>query len=235
MRIFAIGLGLILVTGCNGETSTPGARGLFHPAVGHDRAPMQYVVDPPDEIVILAPGISELNGVKQTVSAEGSITVSLLGTVSVAGQRPDDIAAMLKTLMKPYYARPDIKIIVNARSKFYYVFGKGINSAGARAYTGRDTVIRALAEAGLNENGWPEKVHVSRPIKGDRTTPETVIVDFTQVFERGDLSQNFLLEEGDILFVPDSPLHAFGATVGQLTGAVGGSSSLVTAGGGIRP
>ncbi len=232
--VFAI-IGLLSLAGCTTpRSSTPGAGHLFHAAAAHDIAPLRYVVDPPDEITILAPGIGELNGQKQTVSQEGTVTFNLLGAVTVAGQTPDEIADRLKQLVSRYYSNPEVKVVVTAHSKFYYVFGKGVNSTGPHAYTGRDTVVHALAQSGLSEGGWPEQVRVSRPARGNRASPETAVVDFTQVFERGDLKQNFLLEEGDIIYVPDTPLHALVYNIGQVTGAIGGSANLVQAGTAVR-
>ncbi len=232
----AFGLGLIaltlVLTGCETEHhSTAGAEGpdgVFKQYKEHEVASYKYIVDPPDEISILAPGITELNNVKQTVSAQGTVTFNLIGEVPVAGKTPDEIASMLRDMTKKYYTNPDIKIVVTANSKFFYIFGLGGGQL-KHPFTGRDTVIEALADATFNEGGWPEQIRVSRPGKNGKKD-QTAVVDFTKVFDYGDMKQNYLLEQGDIVYIPQTPLTVFGTRLNRIVGPLSGASSGVGAG-----
>ena len=102
---------------------------------------------------------------------------------------------------------------------------------GQYAYTGRDTVVTALAQAGLAETAWPQQVRVSRPAKEGSQDRATAVVDFKHVYQTGDLAQNYLLEEGDIIEIPYSPLSAWDAKtrrlLGPLTGTAGAAAAIV--------
>src|SRR5258707_414692 len=84
------------------------------------------------------------------------------------------------------------------------VSATAVANPGRKAYTGRDTVISAVASAGFNERSWPQRVRVSRPSL-DAGDGATIEIDMTRVYLAGDTRQNYLLNEGDIIYVPYSP------------------------------
>jgi polysaccharide export outer membrane protein len=226
--------GLVLVIGCTqSRESTPGAEGangVFQRALPHQVSTREYRVDPPDEITVKAPGIKEIDGQKQKVRPDGKITLNLVGEVYVAGLTPTEINALLKKLVEKYYTTdPDVKVEVIANSKFYIVGGFGVARQGKYAYTGRDTIITALAEAGFNEGAWPQQVLLSRPGK-DGKANETAVVDFSKIWGYGDMKQNYLIEEGDVIEVKQSPLKYFQFKMEQVVGPITGSAGAVSAG-----
>src|ERR1044071_2484044 len=108
--------------GCeSARQSTPNAEGdngIFHKATPHQLASREYRVDPPDEIVVKAPSIKELDGVRQKVRPDGKISLNLVGDVYVVGMTPSEINALLKKMVSKYYeADPDVKVEVVANSK----------------------------------------------------------------------------------------------------------------------
>jgi polysaccharide export outer membrane protein len=207
-----------------------GENGLFHQATRHQLSTREYRVDPPDEIIIKAPNIKELDGVRQKVRPDGKISLNMIGEVYVVGMTPPEISDLLKKLVSKYFEQPDIKVEVIANSKFYYVFGQGVARQGRYPYTGQDTVITALAEAGLAETAWPQQVRVSRPRKENGQDRATAVVDFKRIYQTGDLAQNYLLEEGDIIEIPYSPLSAWDAKTRKLLGPLTGTAGAVSAG-----
>ncbi len=233
MKAFAVAVVAValIVAGCESEhhstKGAEGAHGVFKQYKEHEVASYKYIVDPPDQINVLAPGITELNGVSQTVSAQGTVTFNLIGEVPVAGKTPEEIASMLREMTKKYYSSPDIKIVVTANSKFFYIFGLGGGNL-KHAFTGRDTVVEALADAGLNEGGWPEQIRISRPGKNGKPN-ETAVVDFTKVFDAGDMSQNYLLEQGDIIYIPQTPLTVLGHRIATITNPISGVGGGISA------
>lgn len=223
-----------LTLGCESAkqstANAEGENGLFHQASAHQLASREYRVDPPDEIVIKAPKIAELDGVRQKVRPDGKISLNMVGEVYVVGMTPSEIAALIKKLVTKFYEEPEIKIEVIANSKFYYVFGQGVARQGRYPYTGQDTVVRALADAGFAETAWPQQVRVSRPAKENGAERGTAVVDFKHIYQTGDLSQNYLLEEGDIIEIPYSPLSAWDAKTRKVLGPLTGTAGAVSAG-----
>ena len=223
-----------LFFGCTEKLkSTPNAegnQGVFKVASGHDTSLNEYIVDPPDEIQIKAPNIKEIDGSKQVVRADGKISLNLLGEVKVSGLTPAQIQKSLVDIATKYYTNPDIKVEVLANSKFYTIFGRGSTTGGKKPYTGNDTVIKALAESGMNENAWPQQVIVTRPGKNG-AKPAVAIVDFVKIQQTGDLAQNYVLSQDDIITIPDSPLASFNFKFTQVLGPLTGASE---AGGSVR-
>ena len=52
--------------------------------------------------------------------------------------------------------------------------------------------------------------------------------DFKHFFATGDAGQNYALEAGDILYVPDSPLSHFNFVMSELVGPVTGVTAAGT-------
>lgn len=234
MRFGLLTLALMgLAVGCSEPlASTPNAEGdngVFHHATEHQVATAEYHVDPPDEIVVKAPNIKELDGQHQIVRPDGKISLNLLGEVYVAGMTPTQVNQLLTKLTEKYYSNnPDVKVEVIAKSKFYYIFGFGVAKQGKYPYTGRDTIISALADAGFDKTAWPQQVRLSRPGKRGADNARAV-VDFKHIWETGDLAQNYLVEEGDIIEVPYSPLAAWNEKMTRILGPITGTAGVVTA------
>src|SRR4051794_12946548 len=106
-----------LVSGCGARQSTPnaeGPRGVFRNAGIHEVTRREYYIDPPDEIVIKAPDIKELDGQRQVVRPDGKISLELVGEVFVAGRTPVEVADELKDLAARVYVKPAIRVEVVA-------------------------------------------------------------------------------------------------------------------------
>lgn len=221
------------------DLQAEGPQGLFRPATEKDVSATEYRVAPPDKLQIRAPGIKELDQFVTTIRPDGKISVNLLNEVYVANKTPEEISQLLTQAATKYYNNVQVKVEVSEyASKFYEVFGTAVRDAGRKPYTGRNTVISALAAAGFNEDAWPQQVSISRPAKNGQPRA-TAIIDMKQMYMTGDTRQNYLLEEGDIVFVPDSPLAAWNKNttkiLGPLTGTVGAAQQVSSpAGGGTR-
>lgn len=223
-----------LLVGCqsarDSTQNAEGPKGVFEHADPKKLAAMEYRVEPPDEIVVKAPNIKELDGVKQRVRPDGKITLPLLDDIYVAGMTPEQINKILVDKIDgKIYAHPDIRVEVIAMSKFYYVFGFGTARQGRFAWTGRDTVITALAEAGFSDGAWPQQVRVSRPGKNGHENA-TAVVDFKRIWDYGNMNQNYLLQEGDIIHVPNSPLDDLNKRMTNILGPITGTAGAVSAG-----
>ena len=175
--------------------------------------------------------MKEIDGQKQVVRADGKITLPLLQEVKVSGKTPSQIKKMLVEIADKYYTTPDITIDVVANSKFFTIFGRGSSTGGKKVYTGNDSLVKALAEAGMNEHSWPEQVRLVRPKRESRDAAVAVI-DFKHMSETGDFRQNYALEEGDMIYLPDSPLSSFNFKFSEVLGPISGATAI---GGSVKP
>lgn len=204
------GLMLMVMGGCQqARQSDPvaeGPQGVFRPATEHDVSATEYRVAPPDKLMLRAPGIKELDSYVTQIRPDGKISVNLLGEIYVANKTPEELNKILTEAASKYYNNVEVKVeVAEYASKFYQVFGTAVRDGGKKPYTGRNTVISALASAGFNEDAWPQQVSISRPAKNGQPRA-TAIIDMKKMYMTGDTTQNYLLEENDIVYVPNSPL-----------------------------
>ena len=174
-----------------------------------------YTVNPPDAIAIHAPGAEEIDGVVQRVRPDGKVSLRLLGEVHVAGLTTQQIAEKLQAQLTRYYIEPEVVVeIAGYRSQQYFVFGE-VTSPGPKPFTGRDTLLRALSEAAPTFLAWRSQIRVTRP---DPETGErkTIVVDLDKMVREGDTEQNVLLQAGDIIEVPPTPLAWMGLRMREL-------------------
>lgn len=178
-------------------------------ATGH------YIVRPPDVIAIHSPDAEELDGASQTVRPDGKVVLRLLGEVDVAGMTTEEIAAKLKAQLSRYYVEPEVLVeVVGYRSQFYYVFGE-VTAAGPKRFTGRDTLLRALAEAQPTFLAWRSQIKILRP-SPDADERKTIVVDLDRMLNNGDTANDILLQEGDVVQVPPSPLAWVGHRIREV-------------------
>ncbi|MFQ5500817.1 MAG: polysaccharide biosynthesis/export family protein, partial [Phycisphaerae bacterium] len=171
-----------------------------------------YLVQPPDSLEISSANAPEIDGEIQTVGSDGKVALRLVGEVKVAGLTPVDIARKLESLLKKYYQDPVVSVRLSAKvSKKIYVFGQ-VGRQGAMPFTGRDTVLSVLAESNPTFLAWKSKVKVIRP-SHEEGKRHVITVDADKMMKEGDLELNMLLEEGDIIYVPPTPLAWIGLRV----------------------
>ena len=174
-----------------------------------------YTVNPPDALAIHAPGAAEVDGVIQRVRPDGKLSLRLLGEVEVAGLTTQEIAEKLKMQLSHYYIEPEVVVeVVGYRSQQYYVFGE-VGNPGPKEYTGRDTLLKALANSRPTFLAWRSQIRVVRP-EPETGESKIIVVDLDKMVRDGETGQNILLQPGDIIEVPPTPLAWIGLRVREL-------------------
>jgi polysaccharide export outer membrane protein len=220
--ILIVCVAAILLTGCASKNAPENQKinqWLAQQAVV--LPPTAYKIEPPDVVQITAPGIKEMHLVQQEVRSDGHITLNLIGEVMAAGRTPDEIALELRAKVSKFYGKEVLDIavqVVEYKSKVIYVFGE-VHEPGTKPFTGTETIVQLLAMSKLNTYAWPQKVVVVRPNQ-DITIRQKVTIDLKHMYETGELAQNYVLEQGDIIFVPASPLAQTGFTLNKMLGAL---------------
>lgn len=165
-----------------------------------------------DAIALTAPKILEIHGERRIVRPDGKIKLRLIGEVKVAGLTAREVATKLRELLAPYYHDPSVQVhIVSQPGNVYYVLGQ-VGGGGPQRYTGRDTLMDALVRAGPTAIAWKSRVKVIRPspVQGERREIE---VDVDHMVKTGDTKMNVLLQPGDIVYVPPTPLGWIGLKI----------------------
>ncbi len=187
----------------------------FLKAHEHKVSASGYRITPPDVLMISAPGCPEVDGDSQQVRVDGMVSLRLLGEVRVVGLTPSEVSAKLEELLKRYYVDPKVHVRVGGyNSKEYYVLGQ-VERPGPRTYTGRDTLMQALADSRPNFLAWKSQVKVIRP-SPNKDEKHVITVDIDEMVKEGDMRMNFLLQEGDIVYVPETPMAWLGLRIREV-------------------
>lgn len=178
-----------------------------------------YVLQPPDEIEVHCSKVPEIHLQRQRIRPDGKIGFEALGEFEAAGKTPEELALKVQQKVVELYTlvgdKPIEVRLIAYQSKVYYVLGQ-VYLPGPKVYTGRDSVLTALAEARPNPMAWVERVQVIRPSGDKSVRPKIFEVDFDRMMAHGDTSKNVLLQEGDIIYVPPTVLAAIAMKIEEV-------------------
>jgi polysaccharide export outer membrane protein len=134
------------------------------------------------------------------VRPDGYISFPLIGDVRAQGRTVQQLSDEIKEKIGEYV--PDVPVTViltNLGSTRVFVIGK-VNSPGVFMLTQETRMMQLLSMAGgFNPFADEEDIRVLRYVDGD---PVYIEFDYEEVAEGGDVSQNIVLEPGDVIIVP---------------------------------
>jgi polysaccharide export outer membrane protein len=162
-----------------------------------------------------------------TVRPDGFITVDLIGDVKASGRTSKDVAEDIEKRIARFKrdARATVSV-ERAQSNTVAIFGE-VGREGSLALTQETRVADAIArQGGMGFLAWSARVRLIRS-DGEATTVSRV--DMSAIM-RGDLATNALLQGGDIIVVPPTPIGEFGYFVQSIlfpfTSVMGPASSV---------
>ena len=184
----------------------------------------KYILLPPDEIEIHSSKIPELNLQRQRIRPDGKVSFEGVGEIEAAGKTPAEVAEILKQKAQKLYTiigndPIDVRVVAY-QSQRYYVVGE-VQYPGPRNYTGRDTVLDALAAANPTVLAWKSRIQVIRPSEDKSVKPKIFEVNYGKMFAHGDSSKNVLLQKGDIIYVPPTVLAAIALKIEEFIRPIG--------------
>lgn len=142
-----------------------------------------------------------LDPVGRVVQPDGSIYFPYVGKVKVAGQTTDAIRTELTNRLNKFVKDPQLDVTISSyRSQKVYVSG-AVKAPGSLAVTDTpETVADAISGAGGYSAG--ADLAAATLNRGGQVFP----LDLYAFFYNGDVSQNVLLKDGDVLNVPERRL-----------------------------
>ncbi|MBP1763003.1 MAG: kpsD 1 [Firmicutes bacterium] len=158
-----------------------------------------YVIAEGDVLAINVFGLEEMQIAQIIVRPDGKIDFPLLGEVQVVGRTPSELSRVMTEQLVPYVKNPRVSVnIAQFHSTRVYVLGE-INRPGIVELQNSHNVIDAIAAAGSwTKDTAKKKVYLIR--NGQKNT-EPIIVNLLNIVKKGDMTQNYPLNNGDILFL----------------------------------
>lgn len=157
-----------------------------------------------DVINIMALGLTEDIGENDiTVGVDGMAALPYVGNVKLAGLTVDEARAAILTKLGQYYKLPELSISIKRYgARKIYVMGNVNNPGIKEMNVDNMNVYAAVSSAGgVDKRGRSKHIQLIRQQDGVLYYREINIDAFVK---KHDLSQNIQLEDGDIVYVPDS-------------------------------
>ncbi|MCJ7486829.1 MAG: polysaccharide export protein [Candidatus Aminicenantes bacterium] len=158
---------------------------------------------------LLEIAVFELPELNQTVrvSEDGSITLSLLGKVEVAGLTAQELEKKLATLLDQQFTKgAHVTVFIKEYQKVSVIGAVG--RPGQYELIGPTTLLHAIAQAGGLTGQAMNELIVYR--QGNDGKPEMIVIRLDDLTVGGNQDLNILLQPKDVVTVPiDQTLNVF--------------------------
>ncbi len=170
------------------------------PAPGGSPAVSSYRIGPKDLLEIKVFEVPELN-IERRVEESGAIRLPLLGDLPVQGLTPNEVADRLRALLESKYVqRASVSVDVREyRSRPISVIG-AVRQPGPLAFSGRWTLLEAIAASGGLEDAHGNTVYVLRRTDDGRT--DQIAIDVNELMVEANPDVNIPVYAGDLINVP---------------------------------
>ena len=157
-----------------------------------------------DTINIMAIGFPNGIGIDDvTVGVDGMARLPYTGNIKLVGLTLDEARDLIHARLSEYFKLPELNVYMKSYGpRKVYVMGN-VNAPGVKNM-GVDSmnVYAAIASAGgVDNKGRSKHIQLIRQIDGVLYYRE---INLDAFVKKHDLSQNIELEDGDIIYVPDS-------------------------------
>ena len=204
---FAIDISTEAVTATSMETSAS--------TIGSDQI---YRLRQGDELTIDVVQQMDLGANKTfTIRPDGYVSFPMVGNITADGMTVEEFTQSLTNSLSTYIINPDVSVnVAKLGGVRVYVFGE-INKPGAYTLTKSSTVIDAIGAAGsFNWDTAKKKIFLIH--QNDPTKP--IEINLNNILKTGDMSQNYVMREGDILYLTKNSKISFSRDIAPiLTGA----------------
>jgi polysaccharide export outer membrane protein len=143
---------------------------------------------------------TELQRPTVVIAPDGRFSFPLAGQILAAGKTVTEVRQDLQTKLMKYIPEPVVTVgIIAVAGNTAYVIGQ-VNKPGAFVMNPALNVLQALSLAG---GGTPyAKMDSIIVIRGSQAAQRVLPFRFSQVSAGKDLTQNVVLESGDVVLVP---------------------------------
>ncbi len=138
---------------------------------------------------------------KVRVSSAGTIVMPLLGQIKVQGETVNGITDKITRLLADgYLVNPQVNIFVEEyRSKKVVVLGN-VRIPGLIELSGPTNFLELVSKAGGLERDAGDTATIQHK-KNNAEGADVIVIDLLALIEKGDLSQNVQIIDGDTVFI----------------------------------
>lgn len=151
------------------------------------------------------------------VRPDGKVSVPLVGEIEANGMTVSQFTDTVRNGLSRYIVNPDVSVnIVKLGGVRVYVFGE-INRPGAYELTKGHRVIDAIGAAyGFNWDTAKKKIFLIHQDNPEKAIP----INLNKMLQTGDMSENYEMREGDILYLTRNSRISFSRDIAPLLSGV---------------
>jgi len=206
---------LIALAACSGAPAKPGALAPIPAAAAqtgvtttpHAKAgSSEYIIGAGDTLSVVVAQNPDLSAESVPVRPDGMISTPLANDVVAVGKTPTELAREIEAKLRDYVRAPNVTVIVRTavgELGQVKVIGSGVATPKAFPYhSGMRVLDLIVAAGGLSQFAAGNRAMLVRT-DPDGTTRQ-IKVRLAELLGHGTVSENILLQPGDILVVPES-------------------------------
>jgi len=161
-----------------------------------------YRLGPGDHFAFLVRGREDISREEIIVAPDGQVALPRVGIMNVKGRTLRELTDEFTKALGAYYDKPEVTLVMKAyNNNRVFVLGRVANP-GAVHFQGQGTLLEALSLAG----GLPAdtaKSFLSRCMIV-RGKDLVMWIDLKELLEQGNMNLNARLQNGDVIFIPQS-------------------------------
>lgn len=181
-----------------------------------------YLMRPGDELYITITQEPDLSNSTTganpfVVRPDGKVSFPMVGEIDAQGMTVAQFTDTLRDGLSKYIVNPDVAVnIAKLGTVRVYVFGE-INRPGVYQLEKSHRVLDALGAAnGFNWDTAKKKIYLIHQDEPDKP----IVINLNHILETGDMSQNYVMHEGDVLYLTRNSRISFARDIAPvLTGA----------------
>ncbi len=160
--------------------------------------PDEYKLGPGDVLNIGVWGYEDLKSEELIIRPDGKLSFPLAGELSVQGMTSGELTAALTTRLGNYVKDPNVTVnIAKFRTTRVYVLGE-VNKPGMYELEKKHNLLDAIGMAGsYTKRAAKKEIFVIHKDNVDK--PQKV--NLLKLLQKGDISQNVALNEGDVVYL----------------------------------
>lgn len=199
-----------VLSGCSGSAAQRAAPPAGTPppsAAGAAKAgAAEYVIGAGDTLSVVVAQNPDLSAESVPVRPDGRISTPLANDMVAVGRTPTQLARDIESKLREYVRTPNVTVIVRTavgELGQVKVIGAGVTAPKAFPYhSGMRVLDLVVAAGGLSQFAAGNRAMLIRT-QPDGSTRQ-IKVRLADLLGRGMVSENILLQPGDILVVPES-------------------------------
>jgi len=137
------------------------------------------------------------------VTAGGSISLRLLGSMNAAGQTPEELERSIESALQKHYLKdPHVQVFVREYASQPVSIVGAVKLPGIYQMKGQKSLVEMIAEAqGLDYLSAGRIIQVIRKGKEPDTPSQTITIDAEDLLQNGKAELNIAMQAGDVVNV----------------------------------